>query len=53
MQKDRQEGRIPVERRLRDKLQAEKRGEENWSDLLRRIYDEWKQSKKVGYDSNE
>jgi len=42
MQRGKQEGRIPIDPELRNQLQAEKRGEENWTDLLRRIYTEWK-----------
>lgn len=44
-QRGKQTGRIPIETDLRDRLQEEKRGKENWSQLLRRIYTEWRECK--------
>lgn len=41
MQRGKQSGRIPINPELREQLQAEKRGKENWTDLLQRIYTEW------------
>ena len=38
-----QVARIPIEPEVRDKLQLEKRGKENWTQLLDRIYREWLQ----------
>lgn len=45
MQRGKQQGRIPIDIELRNLLQAEKRGQENWTELLRRIYTEWRQLK--------
>jgi hypothetical protein len=45
-QRGNQPSRIPIETDLRDLLQGEKRGKENWSQLLRRIYAEWLECKR-------
>jgi hypothetical protein len=45
-QRGNQPSRIPIETELRDRLQNEKRGKENWSQLLSRIYTEWLECKR-------
>jgi hypothetical protein len=45
-QRGNQPSRIPIETDLRNLLQEEKRGKENWSQLLGRIYTEWLECKR-------
>lgn len=45
IQRGKQVARIPIDPELRNQIQQEKRGEENWTDVLRRIYTEWLECK--------